>query len=183
MNVNRRESLALMAAFCGATLVGARRMLGATVDGQTTGADRLLSGADLILLNEVGETILPATPGSAGAKAANVAAYMADRVANFYGEAERMIFTAGLVQLQTGSRARFAGREFLALSANERHDLILGLDRQRPQPDYYRMIKRLAVDGYFTSEIGATEAMAHVAVPGRFEGVVVIPPGTKAWSD
>jgi len=181
--MNRREALLLIAAGFGGSIFGARRMLAGIANAAGTGPMALLSGADLALLNEVGETILPATAGSGGAKAANVAEPMEDMVRSFYDEKEQATFAAGLVQLQAASRERFSGRGYLGLSAAERHDLLLGLDRAAPQPEYYRMIKQLAVLAYFTSEIGATQAMAHMAVPGRFDGVVEIPPGTKAWSD
>jgi hypothetical protein len=172
-----------MAAGFTGTIFGARRMLAGVANATETPSAGILTADDRVLLNEVGETILPATPGSAGAKAANIAEFMEDMVCNFYDAKERATFADGLVQLKAASRGRFSGREFLELKPAERHDLILSLDVAKPQPDYYRMIKQLAVWGYFTSEIGATQAMAHVAVPGRFDGVVTIPPRTKAWSD
>jgi hypothetical protein len=107
---------------------------------------------------------------------------MEDTVRNFYDEGERATFVAGLAELQAAIRGRYSGRGFLDLAPGERFDLIQALDQGQPQPPYYQMIKQLSVMGYFTSEIGATQAMAHVAVPGRFDGVVKIPPGTRAWS-
>jgi len=181
--MNRREALVLMAAGFTGTIFGARRMLAGVVGEAEAAPGRILTDADRVLLNEVGETILPATAGSGGAKAANVSAFMEDMVANFYDGKERATFTAGLVQIQAASRSTFSGRGFLELTAAERHDLLMGFEETKPQPEFYRMIKQLAVWGYFTSEVGATQAMAHVAVPGRFDGVVTIPPGTKAWSD
>ena len=181
--MNRREALVLMAAGFTGTIFGARRMLAGVVGEAEAAPGRILTDADRVLLNEVGETILPATAGSGGAKAANVSAFMEDMVANFYDGKERATFTAGLVQLQAASRRTFSGRGYLELTATERHELLLGLDQAKPPPDYFRMMKQLATLGYFTSEIGATMAMAHVAVPGRFQGIVKIPPGTRAWSD
>ncbi len=180
--MNRREALVLLAAGFGGTIFGAQRMLLGIAQASEAGPAPLLSGADLDLLNEVGETILPATAASGGAKAANVAAFMDDTVRNFYDEGERATFIAGLAQLRAASRGRFAGRGYLQLAPDDRHALLLTLEQTRPQPPYYQMIKQLSVMGYFTSEIGATQAMAHVAVPGRFDGIVKIPPGTRAWS-
>jgi hypothetical protein len=181
--MNRREALVLMAAGFTGTIFGARRML-AGIEGATGSTQtRFLTDADCVLLNEVGETILPTTPGSGGAKAANVAAFMEDAVANFYDVKEQATFRAGLGDLQEMSRSMFAGRGFLELTAAERHDLLMSLEESKPQPEFYRMIKQLALWGYLTSEVGATHAMAHVAVPGRFEGIVTIAPGTKAWSE
>jgi hypothetical protein len=181
--MNRREALVLMAAGFTGTIFGARRMLAGVAGATGAAPTRILTDANCVLLNEVGETILPATPGSGGAKAANVAAFMEDMVANFYDEREQATFAAGLVQIQTASRGMFSNRGFLELTATERHNLVMGFEETKPQPGFYRMIKQLAVWGYFSSEVGATQAMAHVAVPGRFDGVVTIAPGTKAWSD
>jgi hypothetical protein len=181
--MNRREALVLIAAGFTGTIFGARRMLAGAAAAMEDAPTRILSDADRLLLNEVGETILPATPGSGGARAANVAAFMEDMVGNFYDERERAAFTAGLVQIEAASRGMFSGRGFLELTATERHGLVMGFEETKPQPEFYRMIKQLSIWGYFTSEVGATQAMAHVAVPGRFDGIVTVPPGTRAWSD
>jgi hypothetical protein len=47
---------------------------------------------------------------------------------------------------------------------------------------YFRMMKELALLGYFTSEIGATQALRYVESPGRFEPCVPYTPGEKAWA-
>jgi hypothetical protein len=49
-------------------------------------------------------------------------------------------------------------------------------------PHYFRMMKELALLGYFTSEIGYTEAMRYVETPGRFDPCVPFAPGEKAWA-
>jgi hypothetical protein len=43
-------------------------------------------------------------------------------------------------------------------------------------------MKQLTVAGYFTSEIGATKALAYLPIPGRFEGEVAMTPGQKTWA-
>jgi hypothetical protein len=47
---------------------------------------------------------------------------------------------------------------------------------------YFRMMKELALLGYFTSEIGYTQAMRYVESPGRFDPCVPYAPGEKAWA-
>jgi glucoside 3-dehydrogenase (cytochrome c) hitch-hiker subunit len=47
---------------------------------------------------------------------------------------------------------------------------------------YFRMMKELALLGFFTSEIGATQALRYVESPGRFEPCVPYTPGEKAWA-
>jgi hypothetical protein len=47
---------------------------------------------------------------------------------------------------------------------------------------YFRMMKELALLGYFTSEIGATQALRYVESPGRYDPCIPYTPGEKAWA-
>lgn len=47
---------------------------------------------------------------------------------------------------------------------------------------YFRMMKELALLGYFTSEIGCTQAQRYIESPGRFDPCVPYQPGAKAWA-
>lgn len=47
---------------------------------------------------------------------------------------------------------------------------------------YFRMLKELALLGYFTSEIGYTRAMRYIEAPGRFDPCAPYAPGDKSWA-
>jgi hypothetical protein len=47
---------------------------------------------------------------------------------------------------------------------------------------YLRMMKELALLGYFTSEIGCTQAQRYIESPGRFDPCTDYRPGEKAWA-
>ena len=47
---------------------------------------------------------------------------------------------------------------------------------------YFRMMKELTLVGYFTSEIGCTQALRYVESPGRFDPCVPYAPGDKVWA-
>jgi hypothetical protein len=47
---------------------------------------------------------------------------------------------------------------------------------------YFRMMKELALLGYFTSEIGYTKAMRYVESPGRFDPCAPYTKGEPAWA-
>jgi hypothetical protein len=51
-----------------------------------------------------------------------------------------------------------------------------------PKRHYFRMMKELAMLGYFTSEIGYTKAMRYVESPGRFDPCAPHTPGEPAWA-
>jgi choline dehydrogenase-like flavoprotein len=47
---------------------------------------------------------------------------------------------------------------------------------------YFRLMKELTLLGYFTSEIGCTQAMRYVESPGRFDPHAPRLPGDKSWA-
>ncbi|MBA2706804.1 MAG: gluconate 2-dehydrogenase subunit 3 family protein, partial [Gemmatimonadaceae bacterium] len=51
-----------------------------------------------------------------------------------------------------------------------------------PPAHYFRMMKELALLGYFTSEIGYTQAMRYEETPGRFDPCVPYQAGDKIWA-
>lgn len=53
---------------------------------------------------------------------------------------------------------------------------------QDAPPHYFRMMKELALLGYFTSEIGYNQAMRYVESPGRFDPCVPYEEGERAWA-
>jgi hypothetical protein len=53
---------------------------------------------------------------------------------------------------------------------------------EKPPAHYFRMMKELALLGYFTSEIGYTQAQRYVESPARFDPCVPYQPGEKSWA-
>lgn len=188
--MNRREALAAIALIMGGTVVGAE----AFAEGFAPRASQdksLFTAAQLALLDEVGETILPATPGSPGARAAAIGAFMHSMVRDCYDRKSQEAFLAGMDALQQVSRNSYE-KEFMALVPKEKHDLLVKLDeearqhQQKKKPGethhYFTLMKQLTLLGYFTSVSGATQALRYLPVPGRFEGCVPYKKGDKAWA-
>lgn len=58
-----------------------------------------------------------------------------------------------------------------------------GPDRYAKSTPYFFAIARdLTMLGYFTSEIGATQALEYVQIPGRYDGCVDLKPGQRVYS-
>ncbi len=189
--MDRRELLKMIVAATGAAMVG----LPALVHGQApaAGAKRVFSAADVAMLDEIAETILPRTR-TPGAKDAGAGAFMATFVTDCYTAAQQTTFRAGLADID-----KRAGGEFVALTAPDRTELLRALDAEarkravdvdetgmtgagEKMPHYFTMIKQLTLFGFFTSKVGATEVLQYVAVPGRYDGDVPYVPGTPAWA-
>jgi hypothetical protein len=187
--LSRREAIHRVSAlFGGVALVGHGALLEAAARGVP--ASSVLSSADVALLDEIAETMLPET-ATPGAKAAGVGPFMALMVADAYSPDEQTIFTDGLRALERACH-QMHGRSFAAATPAERLSLLERLDREQyeamqthedgePVP-YFRMMKELALLGYFTSEIGYTQAMRYAETPGRYEPCIPYAPGDKAWA-
>ena len=189
--MNRREALSAVTFLLGGTVIGAEVFLSGCGRTKDEVLNVTLSDDDIRLLNDIGETILPATTSSPGAREANVGAFMKSIVSDCYSAEEQKIFQDGLLKLNAATQRLF-GNNFGALDEMQRHEFILGLERESanykstkttndPNTHYYTMIKQLSVWGFLSSEAGATKALRHVAVPGRFDGCIPFQPGEKAW--
>jgi hypothetical protein len=51
-----------------------------------------------------------------------------------------------------------------------------------PPNRYFRMMKELSLLGYFTSQIGATQALVYEESPGKWEPCIPYKPGQKAYA-
>ncbi len=194
--MNRREALAALSTVLGGTIIGAQAFLSGCATPTPASTEPafvgMLGEADVALLNEIGETILPTTPGSPGAGAANVGAFMNVMVTDCYSPEEQQIFQAGLPALAAAVQEQY-GQDFASLTAEQKHEFVLGLEAEArhyattrlpedPEIHYYSMIKQMTLLGYFTSEAGQTKALRYVAVPGRYEGCVPLEEGQRAWA-
>jgi hypothetical protein len=140
----------------------------------------------IALLDEVGETILPATPSSPGAKEAKIGQFMKTMVTDCFNEKERAIFFEGVATLQQTAQANHS-KDFVKLSPKEKYDILLPLDkasrvaRKENEPEhFFSMMRRLTTQGFFSSEPGATKALRFVPIPGRYEGCIAYN-GEPAW--
>jgi hypothetical protein len=187
--MNRRDAIGRVALIMGGTLIGAEFLVSGCKPKATKVAD-LFDTDHVAFLNEVGETILPAT-STPGAKAADVGNFMAIMVRDCYEPADQDIFLKGLAKIDEASNKKFS-KKFLDLDATQRTALLTDLDKEQKDysktkkpkdPNhYFRMIKELTLLGYFTSEVGCTKALRYVPVPGRFDGCIPYKKGDKAWA-
>jgi hypothetical protein len=58
----------------------------------------------------------------------------------------------------------------------------VGAANIKEPPHYFRMMKELALLGYFTSEVGCTKALHYVEAPGRFDPCIPYTPGDASWA-
>lgn len=142
--------------------------------------------------------IIPATD-TPGAVEAGVPDFIATIVFDWYRPREREAFAAGLRALDAYSRKR-EGVPFHQASNATRHsalreqERIAGSYRAPPAPrfgptgedaglPFFHRIRELAVLGYYTSEVGATQELVYLPVPGRYDGAFDFSRLGRQWTD
>ena len=207
--LTRRQVIQGVAALLGGTtLIGGDALFKVDVEARELETAMLqgtgqFTAAEIALLDEIAETILPET-STPGAKAAKTGAFMAVMVTDNYTEGDRKVFRDGMAQVDAECRAMH-GTTFMQATPAHRLTLVEKLDREQktameeranaarsrapaaPAPadqpaHYFRMMKELTLLGYFTSEIGYTKAMRYIESPGRFEPCTPHTPGDKTWA-
>ena len=188
--IDRREAIRRVTALLGGiAFVGGTDLLEASERLQPRAAVTRqgvgrFTAQDVALLDEVADTILPETK-TPGAKAAQTGAFMALMVTDTYTDRNQEVFRDGMQKLNAAS--------FMTSPPAQRLTLLEQLDREQKAymdarqgsdtpPHFFRMMKELALLGYFTSEIGCTQAQRYVEAPGAFEPCVPYTPGERAWA-
>ncbi len=178
MKISRRDALANLAMIFGGTVLGTSKLLSAGTDSIGT-SEPFLATNDIAFLNEVGETIIPTTADSAGAKTADVGRFIQENLMGFGTEVQRQDILKGIRDINAASKSGF-GRGYMSLAADERHQVLLRLERRKNKGGYHS-IKRMVDWGYFSSEVGCKQALVYNPLPGRFDGCIDVGPHAKGW--
>ncbi len=163
-------------------------MVGGTLSTQITSAlmgQILNEGASVAvdetrkaLLAELADVIIPTTD-TPGAKAAGVEEFIIRVMRDCYVLEDQETFYRGLEQIDAASE-KANGKKFIDLDPEQRVGIVQ--DATKTNKAFFKQMKELTVTGYFISEIGATQALEYLPIPGKFEGDVPMQPGQKAWA-
>jgi gluconate 2-dehydrogenase gamma chain len=186
--MNRREALQQVAWFMGGA-ISAPAILG-VLNGCSAKPSAgwkpvFLSEEQGALIAEVAEMIIPRTD-TPGATDVGVPAFIDTMLKDAYPREDQERFIAGLREFETRAEREY-GRAFLRLEPAERmvivqsiHDaaiaaeLKLSLPPAKLRRPFILMTKELALLGFFTSQIGATQVLQYDPLPGAFRACVPV---------
>ena len=143
------------------------------------------SATDEEILAEFADIIIPTTASSPGAKAAGLGAFISMMVRDCYPAQMQQIFASGMKDMQAKCLKDF-NKDFMSMSIEERQKLMHSLTDEaiasNKTPSFFLIARDLTILGYFSSEIGCTQAREYLPVPGRYDGSAEYKPGQKAWA-
>ena len=145
-----------------------------TEPGVAAAAPKFLTAAELALVAEIAEIMIPKT-NTSGARDAGVPAFIDLALDGLYPAEDQARYRAGLVEFETAARA--SGKPFLEQDEQARADflhnaLAVAVSSDRKPRPFILMTRELTLLGYFSSQVGITENMEYVAVPTAYHGCV-----------
>ncbi|MBL7825518.1 MAG: gluconate 2-dehydrogenase subunit 3 family protein [Saprospiraceae bacterium] len=137
------------------------------------------------ILDEMAETIIPATD-TPGAKAAKVGDFVLTALETCLPEKRKIRFWEDFENAETACRRKY-GKSYVELDQPQRFEMMSQWQALKPMPGdemptFFKALKILVLHGYFTSEIGATQALSYDPIPGEWIADLPITSDSKAWT-
>jgi len=137
-----------------------------------------LDPEQLALLEALVDRIVPPT-NTPGANDAGVPAFIDTLLADWVDPEERDRF---LQELDASGLAQAKPEEQDALLARLDAEAVQARAARVDPPPFFATLKEWTLVGYYTSEIGATQELQWLAVPGRYDGDVPLTEAGPTWA-
>jgi hypothetical protein len=147
-----------------------------------------LSKEEGAIVDDVAELIMPRTD-TPGARDVGVPAFIDVILKDAYPTEDQARFVSGLKDFEAEAQ-RAHGKPFLELAQAQRvaflqkiHDAAVATEKTQADNDvpaderkrpFVLMMKELTLLGFFTSQVGATQVLQYVAVPGGYQACIPI---------
>lgn len=147
-----------------------------------------LSQEEGAIVEEVADLIVPRT-ATPGARDVGVPAFIDVILKDAYPAEEQARFISGLKDFDSEAQ-RAHGKAFLQLQPAQRasflqqvHDAAVAAEKGQADKDvpvaergrpFVLMMKELTLLGFFSSQVGATQVLQYVAVPGGFQACIPV---------
>ncbi len=145
-----------------------------------------------ILLSELVDVIIPSTD-TPGAKEAQVHSFIMTYMNECASKKDARNFRKGLIEIEEASRRRFQ-TYFSQCSHDQKIALVKELDNSPGNQllvkisnkirgkSFFDSLKHLTIEGYCTSELGATKFLQYESIPGQYKAEMTIDKNYRAWA-
>lgn len=186
---SRRESIKQLALLLGVSLSGSSLSALAASFSSPRDLHRrrktLLNPQQLALVRELGELIIPTTD-TPGAIAAGVHDFINYQLVYCFSKEDQAMHVKNLDRIDAIAQQEF-GKNFIAATKEQQVDFLTRMEKPiapftQADRNYFKQLKSLVVFGYYTSEIGATQELKFLPIPGGYKGNVKFKDIGRSWS-
>lgn len=174
--MKRRDVLKTTAAFMGGTLMAgtmASVMSGCAADPSPSWTPSLFDKDQYAIVSRVVDMIIPKTDVP-GALDALVDRFIDENVKNMFADDEKKQFIEGLAKFNKLSQASYK-KDFLSLDQAQQTEILQALadeSKKTDGPHIFGVMKEMTVAGFFTSEVGAKQALKYDPIPTAYHGCI-----------
>ena len=144
----------------------------------------MLSNDQQDLAAEIADTILPKTASSPGAKEANAGPEINLLLTDCYEPPAQQRIVKGLDELRQRCETVYQ-TSFEKLPREQRENMlrVLSVESKKAPRDthWFPLMRELSERAYFSSQVGMTQALRYIQVPGKWVGCTPLTPGQPAW--
>lgn len=146
-------------------------------------AGKLLTAAQLKSLRAIAQTIIPKTD-TPGAGDVDCHGFVDHQIVTCHPAPQQQQVVTIIKTIDKASM-QLANTSFAELKADDQQTLlekVEGLEgfSEQDKGDF-KFLKQLIAFGYFTSQVGATQALTYLAVPGGYKGSIPADENTKSY--
>ncbi|MCF3651466.1 gluconate 2-dehydrogenase subunit 3 family protein [Synoicihabitans lomoniglobus] len=164
--MNRREALKRTALLLGVAAHPAA-ITRALAQAARTDSGRYLTTGQFATVSAMADRILPATD-TPGALDADVPLFVDTIYGRFMHDDEATSFAQGLENVNRASRSAL-GAPFAQLTPDQADAQLQALIERETERGFWRQLRALVLQGFFTSEVGAKQVLNYDPVPGRYD--------------
>ena len=147
-------------------------------------AGKLFSLPQMKILHDICAAVLPKTDTPSAAEL-DVHGFLDHQLLVCYGKKQQEQ-AKNLIDKINQQSTNLYSQEFIEISTEQQTKLLVALEGEKPgfneqDQQHFAEFKSLLIFGYFTTEVGATQALNYQAVPGGFKGSVSYSSLKKSW--
>jgi rubrerythrin len=179
--MERREILKMMALAFGASVSlpeSAFAKLGEPLDVSKL---KFFTAEQRTLVGAISETIIPKTD-TPGALDAGVPQWLELIVQDCLEENAQKVITDGLVEVEKRSTEKYS-KGYRELTVEEQIAVLTSMEKEKGglAKNFTRQFKDLVKFTYVNSEVGGTQALEWIPIPGRWDPASELKPGQKVY--
>lgn len=147
-------------------------------------AGKLFTLTQMKILHDICAVVLPRTDTPSAADL-DVHGFLDHQLSVCFPQKDQQQAVAIIDKINHQS-TRHYNKSFIELTGTNQHNLLIGLEAEKlgftsQDKHAFKAVKSLLVFGFFTTEVGATQALNYQAVPGGFKGSVAYSSLKKSW--
>lgn len=181
--MERREILKMMALTFGASVALPQSAFAKFAEPLDPSQLKLFTPEQRTLVGAIAETIIPKTD-TPGALDAGVPQWLELIVQDCLEPGNQKIIVDGLAEVEKRSAAEFS-KPYGELAVPEQIKLLTALEQESKKAGttgaFIRQFKDLVKFTYVNSEVGGTQALEWILVPGRWDPAMDLQPGQKVY--